>query len=239
MAFNHLRLDELARHIGMDAREVLRLAERGGLPGHKVGGEWRFNRAELLDWLQREMHSLSPRDLHNLERAMSDASDQELVCRNLSPAAIDLALPARSRTSVLRELVVLAERTGQVYDPIGLRDALAEREALVSTALRGGIAFPHPRRPLPYATAEPLVAVGRVQAGIPFGAPDGATTDLFILVCSHDDRQHLAVLARLARMFSTDLADRIRSCSVPEEALAAMLAAEMNVQLPGGSAPAG
>jgi PTS system nitrogen regulatory IIA component len=219
MPFRNITLDELARTLGMDAREVRRFAERGTLPGHRVGGEWRFNQAQLLDWLQHEIHNLGEAHIRNLERAMADGRADDAVGGLLALEAIDVNLHATSRPSVLRELTRLAEQTGLVYDPAGIVGALEEREALRSTALAGGIAFPHPRRPLPYATAEPLICLARVRAGVPYEAPDGGLTDLFVLILSHDERQHLHTLARLALMFSGDLADRLRACDDAEAAL--------------------
>lgn len=226
MPFRNMSLEELARHIGMDAREVRRLAERGTLPGQMVAGAWRFNSAQMLDWLQQELHTLDEQHIRNLERAMSDVPDEAVFDALLGPQAVDMNLPARSRASVLRELVGLAERTGLVYDRAAIVEALEERESLGSTALPGGIAFPHPRRPLPYATAEPLLCLARVPAGIPFGAPDGRLTDLFLLICSHDDRRHLQVLARLSLMFNSDLPDRLREIDDAAEALELLLATE-------------
>ncbi len=222
-----MTLDELARHIGMDAREVRRLAEKGVLPGHQIGGEWRFNRAMMLDWLQREMHGLGDRNIVNLERAMSDGDHGLVVAPLLAVEAVELNLAARSRASVLRELVAVAERTGLVYDPVALVTALEERESLASTALAGGFAFPHPRRPQPYATAEPLLCVARVAAGLPYSAPDGGLTDLFVLIISHDERAHLRVLARLARLFNAALPDEIRAATSPAETLRLLEAAEL------------
>ena len=226
MPYRNMSIEELARHIGMDARVVRRWAEKGKLPGQMIGGQWRFNRAQLLDWLQREMHSLEEEHVRNLERAMRDVGADRVIGSYLAVEGIELNLPARSRASVLRELVRLAERTGQVYDPAEIVDALEQREALAPTALPRGLAFPHPRRPLPYAIAEPLVCLARVPAGIPFGAPDGRLTDLFVLVCAVDERQHLGILARLAMMFSTDLPDRLRPVDDPQEALKLMLETE-------------
>ena len=59
MPYRSMSLEEFAKHVGMDAREVRRLADRGKLPGHKVGGQWRFNRARVTEWLQQEMHTLA------------------------------------------------------------------------------------------------------------------------------------------------------------------------------------
>lgn len=226
MPYRNMSLEELARHIGMDARFVRRLAERGSLPGQMVQGEWRFNRAQLLEWLQQEMHTLDEVHVRNLERAMRDEGDQRLIGAYLAPEAVEMNLPARSRPSVLRELVRLAERTGLVYDGAEIIDSLEQREALAPTALPRGIAFPHPRRPLPYATAEPLICLARVPRGIPFGAPDGRLTDLFVLICANDERQHLGLLARLAMMFNSDLPDALRDAESNEAALALILQTE-------------
>jgi PTS system nitrogen regulatory IIA component len=221
-----MTLAELAQHIGMDARELKRLADRGVLPGQLIGGQWRFNRAQMLDWLQREMHNLPERHVQNLDRAMSQSHDEAVINCFLATEAVEMNLPARSRPSVLRELVSLAERTGMVYDREEIVDELEQRESLGPTAVPGGVAFPHPRKPLPYATAEPIVCLARVPAGIPFGAPDGRLTDLFALICCHDDRQHLLALARLAQLFNSDLPGQLRATDDAAEALELVLDTE-------------
>ncbi len=226
MPYRNMTIDELARHLGLDARLVRKWAERGRLPGTMVGDEWRFNRAQMLDWLQREIHSLDQEHIRNLERTMSEGSDECIVSELLPVEAIDMNLAARSRASVLRELVGLAERTGLIYDSQGLLESVQERENLVSTALPGGVAIPHTRRPMPYAAAEPLICLARVPAGIAFGAPDGRLTDLFIFVCSQEERQHLCVLARLALMLGTELPDELRAAEGAEAALDVILKRE-------------
>jgi PTS system nitrogen regulatory IIA component len=233
MPYRNMSLAELARHIGMDARTLRKWAEKGKLPGQKVGGEWRFNRAQMLDWLQREMHSLDEEHVRNLERAMRDGGKERPIGSHLALEAIDLNLPARSKPSVLRELVRLAQRTGLVYDAAQVLAALEEREALGSTALPRGIALPHPRRPLAFATAESILCLARVPTGVPFGAPDGGLTDLFVLVITHDEREHLAILARLAMLFNSDLPDALRQAESPDVALRLMLDAEAAFRVKG------
>ena len=48
-----LTLDEVAELLRADVEDVRTLAERGKLPGRKLGGEWRFARLAVLDWLAR------------------------------------------------------------------------------------------------------------------------------------------------------------------------------------------
>lgn len=239
MPYRNMTLEELARHIGMDARLVRKWAERGRLPGSRVGGEWRFNRGKMIDWLQQELHTLDEEHLRNLERAMragacevdesGEIEGECLVGSYLAAEAVDMCLPAKSRASVVRELVRLAERTGLVYDGPEIVAALEERESLGSTALPRGLAFPHPRRPLPWATAEPLVCVARVAAPIPFGAPDGGLTDIFVMVCANGERLHLGLLARLAMMFSEDLSDRLRETDDAQAAVELLLEREAQI----------
>ncbi len=236
MAYHNLTIQELARHIGMDARDVLRMAERGQLPGQKVGGEWRFNRATLLDWLQIEMHALGVEQIRSLEQALADNDEtgvEALLAACLCREGIDLHLPARSKNSVLRELVRLAERTGLVYDADGILTALEQREEARATALPGGIALPHPRRPLPYAVASSLICYGRVPAGIPFGGPDGKLTRLFFLVCCPHETVHLRALARLAMIFSHNSIEELAEIDDADAALAWLIKAEQSAMSTG------
>jgi excisionase family DNA binding protein len=43
--------EQAAELLQVEAAMLLELAERGELPARKVGSEWRFSRAALLDWL--------------------------------------------------------------------------------------------------------------------------------------------------------------------------------------------
>src|SRR3954466_16021980 len=46
-----LKLDEAADLLRADPKQMRKLAANGEVPGRKVGNEWRFSRAALLNWL--------------------------------------------------------------------------------------------------------------------------------------------------------------------------------------------
>ena len=46
-----LSIEDVAKHFGVNTTTVYRLAQRGQLPGFKVGGQWRFNRDMLEAWV--------------------------------------------------------------------------------------------------------------------------------------------------------------------------------------------
>jgi PTS system nitrogen regulatory IIA component len=196
-------LDQLASYLRKDVREVGKLASRGHLPGRKVGGEWRFARAEINRWLEARLHEYTEEQLTALEaggpsaRAAADEPGEPLLAGLLSEATTAVPLPASTRASVLKELVALAEQSWQVYDPEAILEAVRQREEMGSTALPSGVAIPHPHRPLAAALGEHVLAFGRTVNGIPFGS---GLTDVFFLVCCRDDRTHLRVLARLTRL---------------------------------------
>ena len=96
----------------------------------------------------------------------------------------------------------LAATTGLLWDPDKMAQALRDREEMHPTALDNGVALLHPRRPLPTILAEPLLALGITRQGIPFGAGCGVLTDVFFLICSENDRNHLRTLARLSRIIT-------------------------------------
>jgi excisionase family DNA binding protein len=48
-----LTIAELAQWLQVEEPAVAELAESGELPGRRLGGEWRFARDAVLDWLAR------------------------------------------------------------------------------------------------------------------------------------------------------------------------------------------
>jgi PTS system nitrogen regulatory IIA component len=201
MENDQMGLTELATYLQRDVREVSKLASRGYLPGRKVGGEWRFARAEINHWIETQMHAYTEQELATLEKGRDRSGlEQPLLTSILSETTMAVPLLANTRASVLKELVNLAGQSWDVFDPEAVLSAIRQREELGSTALESGVAIPHPRRPLPNALGDHVIAFGKTINGIPFGGADGGLTDLFFLVCCRDDRTHLRMLARLSRI---------------------------------------
>jgi nitrogen PTS system EIIA component len=212
-------LEELATYLHRDVREVSKLASRGKLPGQKVGGEWRFLRVEINQWLEGQLSGYTDQQLTAVEAGPDRNPEYEpLLSEYLSEATVAVPLGASTKVSALRELVALAERSWQVYDPAALLEAIRHREEMGSTALPSGVAIPHPHRPLPAVLGEPVIAYGRTVSAIPFGAEHGGLTDIFFLVACRDDRTHLRVLARLSRLLlRPGFLDELRAAETPGE----------------------
>jgi PTS system nitrogen regulatory IIA component len=226
-----LDIGQLAAYLSRDVREVGKLASRGYLPGRKVNGEWRFARAEINHWLEGQLPGYGEDELAALESAHGTEVEEPLLANLLGPENVAVPLVASTKVSVLRELVKLAAQSWQVYDPDAVHEAIVKREEMESTAQVNGVAFPHSHRPFGDAVlGEPLVCFARTPRPVVFGGPRGSLTDVFFLVLSKDDRTHLRVLARLARVLRRDgLLASLRTAETPAEAHELLLAAEREV----------
>jgi PTS system nitrogen regulatory IIA component len=206
MSTQDFDLESLANYLHLPLSKVQRMAERGHIPGRKVAGQWRFAAGEIYQWLEERIGAAEDDvALQNMEEALEQGVQEPapvVISQLLRREAIEPQLTARTRSSVIEAMTELAARTGLLWDPAAMARAVRNREALQSTALENGVALLHPRRPMPALLAEPLVALGRTSTGIPFGGPSGCLTDLFFLICSVNDRDHLRTLARLSRLIN-------------------------------------
>ena len=218
-------LDTLARYLHISPQQVLKLVDRGNVPGRKIGGQWKFSKGEIHHWLEERIGAGDNVDLEHvqglLDRAAASGETATVtISELLLPEAIAIPLPARTRNSVIKSMVELAARTGHLWDAAEMAEAVEAREKLHPTALDNGVALLHPRRPLGQILAQPLLALGRTPAGVPFGSESGQLTDVFFLLCSVDDSQHLRTLARLSRLISAaGFLDALRATESAEEIL--------------------
>jgi nitrogen PTS system EIIA component len=235
MAEDDFGIESLAAYLHVDPGQVLRLAERGKLPGRKVAGQWRFAQAEVHHWLEHRIGLSSDEELVQMEgvlrRAAGKTDESVISIADVLPLeAIAIPLDARTRGSVITSMVELAARTGWLWDTPKMAEAVRAREDLLPTALENGVALLHPRRPLANILGQAFVAFGRTDRGLPFGAPRGVLTDLFFLICSVDDGGHLRVLARLSRLISDPtLVDALRHA--PDAAALRQAIAEREAKL--------
>jgi excisionase family DNA binding protein len=51
-----MTLREVARYLGLHVMTVYKLTREGRVPAAKIGGQWRFKRDVLDEWLETQMH---------------------------------------------------------------------------------------------------------------------------------------------------------------------------------------
>ena len=235
MPHNVFTLKEVAAYLHITPRDVEQLVRGEEIPFQRVGSRLVFRKNEVAAWASQRILGFGQKELHAFHRSSSKSSqlhpNHQLILPSLIKAEyIEVDLQARTRAAVIRKMVEVGDRTHLVNYPEDLLEGILAREELCSTALRGGFALLHPRHHEPYMFEEPFVALGRTRSPIPFGAPDGGTTDLFFLVCCGADRLHLHTLARLSSMLAqSNLRDELRNASTAGDVLKQLLKAETSL----------
>ncbi len=51
-----MTLREVAKYLGLHVMTVYKLTREGRVPAVKIGGQWRFKRDVLDEWLETQMH---------------------------------------------------------------------------------------------------------------------------------------------------------------------------------------
>lgn len=235
MPHRALTLEQLADYLHLTLADTDRLVRESDLPRSMRGDRMLFQRGEVDAWASQRILGLPSKrlDVYHEKSARGTQAvfpEGALIPALLKPEYIDLALASRTRASVMRDMVALAERTGRVLDPRELLQSIEEREALCSTALPGGLALLHARQHAEYRFEGSFLVLGRTVQAVPFSAPDGRATQVFFLVCCQDDRIHLHTLARLCLLaMNTDVVGKLYEAPDATQAYEALVSAEISV----------
>lgn len=235
MPYQLLGVTEVAEYLHLTPADIEQRVKDREIPFELRGDRIVFRKSEIDAWAsQRILGFAEPRltVYHDQStRLTRKILAQEAILPDLLAAgALASAMTSKTKASVLRDLVGLADKTGKLNDAKGLLDSLEAREELCSTAVPGGFALPHPRSVDPYLFETSFIVVGRPIQPIHFSAPDGEPTHLFFLLCCQDDRLHLHTLARLCLIAQkTRVMDQLQAAPDAEAMRAALLATEQEI----------
>ncbi len=128
------------------------------------------------------------------------------------------SLQARTKEEVIDEIVDLIAPDPDSHNRQIILEMLRNREALGSTAVGRGIAFPHGRS---LAVTRLMAIFARSTQGVPFDALDGEPTHLFFaLLAPPQDRanQYLPALGKIIELVRDDtIRDKLMQVSSFEE----------------------
>ena len=119
----------------------------------------------------------------------------------LREKAISIELQATTKEGVIRELVHLLVKAGEIKpsDEERLVPILLALEALGSTGIGHGVGIPHGKS---NCVRELVAAMGISRRGVRFDSLDGEPVHVFILLVAPEDSAgpHLKALARISRL---------------------------------------
>jgi PTS system nitrogen regulatory IIA component len=189
-----LTVRDVAGLLKVTEKTIYRWLKNGSLPAYRVNSQYRFSRAELLEWATAHQINVSV-DVFR-EPSETEVSSQALS-EALSLGGIYYRIEGENKESALRNVVSLKRLPAEV-DREFLLQVLLAREAMASTAIGDGIAIPHVRNPIVLHVTEPIVCLSFLEKPIDFGALDGKPVSCLFTLVSPTVKAHLQLLSRLA-----------------------------------------
>jgi PTS system nitrogen regulatory IIA component len=189
-----LVLRDVSRILDVSEATVLRWIKQRALPARHVAGQYRFNRAELLEWATAHKIKVSLELFNHLD---ADSDPVPTLAEAVEAGGIFYNLPDSTKERALRGLVQVLPLPEAIDRELLLHLFLA-REASASTAIGGGIALPHVRNPIVLHVPRPLITLAFLEKPVDFGALDGQPVQVLSSLISPTTRSHLQLLSRLS-----------------------------------------
>jgi nitrogen PTS system EIIA component len=189
----NLSVKDAAGLLRVSEKTIYRWIKQEIVPAYKVHEQYRFNRAELLEWATARRISLPPEALLEPE---TGGMPLPTLGEALDAGGIFYRLAGKTRSAVLADAVKhlrLPEEVDRHY----LLQVLIARERIASTGIGHGIAIPHPRNPVLLHIPRPTVTLCFLEEPVDFRALDGQPVQTLFLLVTPTLRSHLHLLSRL------------------------------------------
>ena len=137
-------------------------------------------------------------------------------------------LKGTAKEDVINELVDLFKDDSRVIDLKKVREAVLEREKIMSTGVGKGFAIPHGKT---NAVKEILAAFGKTDSSIDYQALDNQPVNLVFLLVGKDNMvsTHIKLLSRISRMMTKEeFRDKLRLAKSSDEILEIFKTEEQN-----------
>lgn len=223
-----LLVKDAARLLEVSEKTIYRWIKQGSIPAYRLNDQYRFNRAELLEWATARRIAVSPEIFREQD---SEAASLPRLGEALQAGGIFYRIGGSDKASALANVVEIL-RLPEEVDRQFLHEVLLAREALGSTAIGDGIAIPHVRNPVILHLQKPQVTVCFLERPIDFGALDGRPVGTLFTLISPTVRAHLHLLSKLSfALRDPAFKEAVLGQAPREELLAAVEACERRLDL--------
>jgi len=197
---NHeiMTIEEVSEYLRVSERTVYDWAQKGQLPGGKLGTTWRFKRSEIENWVNRRLGSSVPPTISPSSQALS---------KILSPDRVIL-LDTTLKEEALKKLCDTLASSPLIHNRHELETSIFRREELMSTGIGFGVGVPHVR----IASVDDLVmALGIAHQPISdYTSLDAVPVQIVCLVAAGSS-QHTQYIRALSAISSRLKDETVRS----------------------------
>ncbi|MBN1269525.1 MAG: PTS sugar transporter subunit IIA [Kiritimatiellae bacterium] len=180
-----MTLEEVAKYLRVSERTVYDWAQRGEIPGGKIGTSWRFKRSDIQGWV----------DVRIRGTRTSEPSPQAVALSSVLTTERIIIGDFTAKKEALNALVNLLAETPQIRRREDLAEAIKKRESLMSTGIGMGVAVPHVR--LPSVTEITMAALLSRQDIVDYESLDSKPVRAIFMIIAGVE-QHTAYLKVLS-----------------------------------------
>ncbi|HPO91201.1 MAG TPA: PTS sugar transporter subunit IIA [Victivallales bacterium] len=196
-----LSISDVAKYLNVSQRTIYRWIDKGIIPAYKINDQYRFNRAELIEWVSNKKIPTS-KDLFLFPESESTEINVS-VTDCLKNGGIYYRVSGRDRNSALESALSLLKLPEEVDTNLLLK-MLLMREELASTGIGEGIAIPHIRNPIVLGIEKAQIALCFLENPVDFMALDGQKVFCLFLLISPNPKIHLKIISKLAFLLKSE-----------------------------------
>lgn len=182
-----MTIEEVARHLRVSERTVYEWAQRGEIPGGKLGTSWRFKRSEINRWIDDKL--LPKKGLYSAPVVS--------LLNVLTPQRCAI-INKNVKKEVLEELIQILSQAPEVHNPKELSEAIFRREELMSTGIGLSIGLPHVRIP---SVSDIVMAFGVTKGPInDYESLDGEPVRIIAMIAASQGQhtEHVRLLSQIS-----------------------------------------
>ena len=218
-----LKVRDVANLLGTSEKTIYRWIKQKVIPVYQVNEQFRFNRAEILEWATSRRIQVSP-DI--FVETQEGAASLPSLSDALKAGGVAYRLGGNDKPSVLRAVVEVM-RLPEEVDREFLYQVLLAREMLGSTGIGEGIAIPHVRNPVVLHVTRPMITLCFLEHPIHFDALDGKPVATLFAMISPTVKAHLHMLSRLSFVLQhTDFKETVKRQASRDDLMDALGRAE-------------
>lgn len=192
----NLFVKDAAEILSVSEKTIYRWIKQGSVPAYRVNEQYRFNRAELLEWATSRRINVAPELFMTAE---PEGEPLPTLSEALEAGGIFYRIEGGTRDGALAEMVRHLRLPDEVNREALLRCLIA-REYLASTATGDGVALPHVRHPEMFFVEQAMVSLCFLENPVDFHALDGKPVRILfhLLAPTLRGQEHLLSLLRFA-----------------------------------------
>jgi PTS system nitrogen regulatory IIA component len=190
----NLSVRDAANLLKVSEKTIYRWVKQLAVPAYRFQDQYRFNRAELLEWATSRRLNISSEIFLEPE---AEGQPIPSLLAALEAGGVFYRVSGSDKEGALREVVQVLRLPEEVDREFLLRVLLA-REAIAPTAVGDGIAIPHVRNPGVLHVGRPSLALCYLERPIDYGALDGKPVGTLFTIISPTTRAHLHLMSKLS-----------------------------------------